>query len=932
MMQPIQVRLLLPVVVLLYVSSARAAFTHPGLLHGRSPGVSTIFYVSPDGKEKNPGTRDQPFGSVHRAVQAVRALKKKEPVTVVIRAGTYRLERPLVFTPEDSGTADAPVRYHAEKPGTVVLSGGAPIEGWEKKGHLWQAKLDAVRTGRFYFRQLFVNGRRAVRAVTPNRFYLRTAGPIRPLGDRMKARRRKSAKMGFRFREGDVKHWDNRNDVMIKLYHSWTSSLHWIDALDTEKRIVTFTNPCAWPVGYWEKFERYRIENYFEALDAPGEWYLDRRTDILSYRPRPGEEIRNISAVAPRLKQLLVFEGRPEKGEFVQHLHFKGLALHHTGWEYDKASAVDGQAHAKQTISPVTAVGLKHATFENCEIAHTGSHAVRLNTGCMHNRIARCRIYDCGGGGIYIGPDAKVAYMPPQEELKVQHNVVENNVIHDITRVLGGSIGIWVGSSSYNIIRGNDICNFNYTGISVGWCWMRQKEIFQMGNRIEYNHIHHNGGDLLSDNGGIYVLGYSPGSVIRGNHIHHLYHYPFINDSRGIYLDGNTSEYLVEDNLVHDIGSFGVTLKGQHNRVRNNIFAFCGDSGFNRLFKAHAKDYEYDRSFLTGNIVFQTHDVMTSGFYAPRWTEVDRNLYWSVEKRADVRFNDRSSWILKEVPKIEGVDFKEWKALGRDVHSMASDPKFEDAEGRDFRLQEGSPAERIGFKKFPFEKAGLAGGTEWTSLPAQIARAVEGFAPPPQKVPFAYDFESYRENDIPVVAGRLIEEGPCTIRTIKKASPGGSMCLQFSDGPASRRWYPHWYVTFQPRTKGKALFSCDLLNGKETPARFSFEFRDYSAGRQWLCGPRVVFSADGRITACSQDMGRFEPGTWMHMEVCFTFGTETEKFFSISVKAGNGKPAVKKTIPFISSEFSSCTWLGFSSLDNKRAAYCLDNVAMDIQN
>lgn len=895
-----------------------------------APAAETTLYVAPGGRAGNPGTRAKPFGNLHAAVRAVRSIEKAEPVTIVVRPGTYRLEKPLVFTPADSGAPGAPVVFRAEKEGTAIVSGGIPVTGWKKDGKRWRAEMPAVRAGNLYFRQIFVNGRRAVRARTPNTFYLRTAGPLRPLGDRMKARRDKSKKMGFRFREGDLAKWPDLADATIKLYHSWTASLHWIATLDTEKRTVTFTNPCAWPVGYWEKFERYRVENCLAALDAPGEWYLDRRTGTLYYHPLPGERIDRVAAVAPRLTQLLVFRGDPEKGAFVEHLQFRGLSFQHADWQFDRTATVDGQAHAKQTVSPVTAVGLRNAVFENCEIAHVGGHAVRLDTGCMDNRIVGCHIHDCGGGGIYIGPEAKVGYMPPKEDLKVQRNLVENNFIHDITHVLGGSIGIWIGSSSFNRIRHNEICDFDYTGISVGWCWGRSTEIFQRENIIEHNHIHHNGGDLLSDNGGIYVLGYSPGSVIRGNHIHDFYHYPYINDSRGIYLDGNTSEYLVENNLVHDIGSFGITLKGQHNRVRNNMFAFCGDSGFNRLFKAHAKDFKYDQSSLTGNIVFQDSAVMTSGYYAPRWTAIDRNLYWSVRKKADVRFTDWSSRILKDVPPINEISFEQWKALGRDPHSIAADPHFRDAAGRDFRLDDDSPAKTLGFTPFDVTKAGLVGDPAWTALPDTIERRPLQFAPPPRNVPFLYDFESYGAGEIPMVVGRIVEDGACRIRTAHTDSPGGNVCLKFSDAKSSRRWYPHWYVFFRPPEKGRVSFSCDLMNDEKTPARFSFAFRDYTTKPKWSCGPRVSISPDDTLATGKKQVGRIEPGTWTHVEIGFSFGPAAKKIFDITITPQDGTAVTGEDLPFGSEDFSACTWLGFSSLDDKEAAYYIDNIRMNI--
>ncbi len=907
-----------------------AVFLVPAFFPPFAPSAETTLYVSPDGRDGNPGTRAKPLGGLHVAIRAARAIEKTEPVTVVVRPGTYRLDKPLVFTPADSGEPGAPVVFRAEKAGTAIVSGGIPVGGWKKDGKRWRAAVPAVRAGDLYFRQLFVNGRRAVRARTPNTLYLRTAGPLRPLGDRMKARRDKSKKMGFRFRESDLADWPDLADVTIKLYHSWTASLHWIAKLDAEKRTVTFTNPCAWPVGYWEKFERYRVENCRAALDAPGEWYLDRRTGTLYYHPLPGERIDRVAAVAPRLTQLLVFRGDPANGAFVEHLQFRGLSFRHADWQFDRTATVDGQAHAKQTLSPVTAVGLRNAAFVDCEIAHVGSHAVRLDTGCMDNRIARCHIHDCGGGGIYVGPAAKVGYLPPKEDLKVRRNIVENNFIHDITRVLGGSIGIWVGSSSFNTIRHNEICDFDYTGISVGWCWGRSTDIYQRENIIAYNHIHHNGGDLLSDNGGIYVLGYSPGSVIRGNHIHHIYHYPHINDSRGIYLDGNTSEYLVENNLVHDIGSFGVTLKGQHNRVRNNIFAFCGDSGFNRLFKAHAKDFAYDQSSLTGNIVFQDGAVMTSGYYAPRWTEIDRNLYWSVKKKTDVRFTDWSSRILKDVSPVNGVSFAQWKALGRDPRSIAADPRFRDAAGRDFRLAGDSPAKKIAFAPFDAAKAGLVGDAAWTALPGTIERRPLQFAPPPRNVPFFYDFESYGAGEVPMVVGRIVEDGACRIRTAQPGAAGSRACLQFTDAKSSRRWYPHWYVFFRPPEKGRVTFSCDLLNDEKTPARFNFAFRDYTTKPKWSCGPRVSVSPDGTLAAGNRQAGRIEPGTWTRVEIAFPFSPAAEKVFSLSVTPRGGKKVTVTDLPFGSEDFSACTWLGFSSLDDSKAAYRLDNIRMNI--
>ncbi|MFO7903606.1 MAG: right-handed parallel beta-helix repeat-containing protein [Pirellulaceae bacterium] len=895
--------------------------------------AEVTYHVSVQGNDRAAGTAEEPFRSLGRAQRAVRTrLKQKtdEPVTVLVHEGTYWLDQPLTFTPADSGTAEAPVTYRAADAGEVILSGGMPIDGWEKDGDLWRVQLDETRQKELVFHQLFVNDRRAQVASTPNEFYLRTAGPIEPLGDRLEARRDPSKKQGFRFREGDFKQWDNLDDVRIELYHSWTTSLHWIKDLDLRRRIVRFTNHCAWPVGYWEQFERYRIYNYFEALDFPGEWYLNQTTGALYYWPRSDEDMRKAEVIAPRLTDLVRIEGKPEAGEFVEHLRLVGLSFRHEDWDFDRNATVDGQAHAKQQNAAFTAFGLKNAVIEGCEFAHVGGHAIRLDKGCQGNRISACHIRDCGGGGIYVGPDAEVCYAPPNDHVKVERNVIENNFIHDTSRVLGGSIGIWIGSSSFNQVRHNEISDFDYTGISVGWCWGRQTDIFQRENLIEYNHIHHNVGDILSDNGGIYVLGYSPGSVIRGNVIHHIRHYPYINDSRGIYLDGNTSEYLVEKNLVHHIDSFGVTLKGQHNVVRNNIFAFCGDSGFNRLFKAHAQDFEYDQSSLKQNIVYQSEGAMTSGYHAPRWTEIDHNMYWSEQGTDAIRFNDRSSRILQDTPKIEEVSFARWQELGRDQHSLTVDPRFVEPAAEDFRLAEDSPAKAIEFERFDYARAGLHGPSEWTALPKQIQRQPLQYAPPPPSgIPFDYGFERYEPGAVPIVTGRLMEGENCHIRVTDKVSATGDRALAFTDGPADQTWLPHWALRLQERKRATVDMSCEFLNDAEAPARFRIEFRDWS-GSQWHGGPTVTVAPDGAVRANGKELMKTSPGTWTHLEISFTYGSDAANTFTLKLQAEGQETKVISDLPFSSERFSTCTWFGISSLDNEKAAYYLDNVRLTI--
>src|SRR5262245_9278522 len=143
-------------------------------LSGAAP-PPALLHVSPRGDDSHPGTQEKPFATLQRAREAARELKRKDsgrPVTVLVQGGTYTLTSPLVFTPEDSGTKDAPVVYAAAGKERPLFSGGRRLTGWKEMTigdkKLWVAELPDVRAGKTYFRQLWVNGQRRTRARHPN--------------------------------------------------------------------------------------------------------------------------------------------------------------------------------------------------------------------------------------------------------------------------------------------------------------------------------------------------------------------------------------------------------------------------------------------------------------------------------------------------------------------------------------------------------------------------------------------------------------------------------------------------------------------------------------------------------------------------------------------------------------------------------------------
>ncbi|MCX7010953.1 MAG: right-handed parallel beta-helix repeat-containing protein, partial [Candidatus Sumerlaeota bacterium] len=498
---------------------------------GAAEAPKADFYVSPKGNDTWSGTladpagADGPFATVARAQKAVREAKARDseprPYLVLLRGGAYMLPQTLVFTPEDSGAENAVIAYAAYPGETPILSGGRIISGWTQgkgEGELWQAEVPDAKSGQWDFHQLFVNGERRPRARTPNEGYLRTDGPLAGIKNPRNEKMNPQSKIGFTFKDANIKAWDGIEDVNLFVYHSWTASMHWIESVDEANRQVHFTNMSQWPISYWERRQRYVIENAPDALDSPGEWRLDRKTGILKYWPKLGEDMAKVEVVAPVLRQLIQFNGDAANQKFVQFIAFQGLSFQHADWQFpDKKTVVDGQA-SPTFAGAIQGEGAHHISFDRCEVAHVGEHAIYFHTDCQNNRIARCHLYDLGGGGAYIG-QGRLRMNLGDKLTATDHNVVDNCFIHDTGLIFPSSHGVWIGQSSYNQVTHNEIAYIPYCGISVGFQWGYAPTTAH-DNIIEFNHIHHIGLGVLSDLGAIYTLGISPGTRLGNNVLH----------------------------------------------------------------------------------------------------------------------------------------------------------------------------------------------------------------------------------------------------------------------------------------------------------------------------------------------------------------------------------------------------------------------------
>ncbi len=674
---------------------------------------SADFYVAPNGNDEWSGRlptptadgSDGPKATLEGARDAIRYHKAMatlyKPFTVLVRGGTYRIAAPIRFTPDDSGNDERPITYAAYPGEKPVISGGVAITGWAKPSDspVWKTVIPEVKDGKWYFRQLFVNGRRAIPARFPNApDTFRTAGPGVEYKNHDEARRNPATKISFHYQNDDLKLWSNLDDAVVVVYHSWTTSRHVIKQLDTAERLVEFTAPSGWPMGYWEKTQRYYIEFVQEGLDAPGEWYLNRRTGELFYYPRPGEDLTKAEVVAPRPEEVLHIEGDIAAGKPVQHLRFEGLSFQHTDWIMPAAEMVDGQANASLKTATVFARGARHCLFDRCEIAHTGGYGLWFERGSKDNRVVQCHLHDLGAGGVRLGETE----LPREPELQAERNEVYNSFIHDGGHVYHAGIGVWIGRSSHNKIHHNEICDFLYTGVSLGWSWGYAPTTAHH-NLIASNHIHHLGYNQLSDLGGIYTLGDSPGTQLSANLIHDVSSYSY--GGWGLYTDEGSTGILMENNIVYRVkdGAFHQHY-GKENVVRNNILALSSTVGQLR----RSRQEEHSSFTVERNIIYANNAPLLGGAWSNGHFKLDYNCYWDASGKPAV---------------FPGtLDLKKWQAAGHDVHSVVADPKFVAPDKFDFRLASDSPALALGFKPIDTSTIGLVGPADWVALPKQVER------------------------------------------------------------------------------------------------------------------------------------------------------------------------------------------------------------------
>jgi len=867
-----------------------------------------------------------PTASLSSIIEVAR--KEPKPVTVVLQGGTYPITEAITLGAQDSG-----IHFRNAEGGTPVIDGGRRITGWTKQADgLWKAEIPDVREGKWYFQQLWINGRRATRARTPNKGFLhmedRATSAIFP-GEKPGDPTWENTLKFQAFTTSPATHGLLRQiqpgelaDVEVIIPHTWDVHHYHLKELNNAANGVLLHGPRMRELLTNEPDGRFHVENYRAALDAPGEWFLSRSGELL-YSPLPGEDLAKAEVVAPVAEKLLTIDGAKDIG-------FTGISFQHQQWTMGPNGYGDPQA-AHLMGAAVEVDRSENIHFDQCEISHTGGYALWFRHDVTTGSVKNSHLHDMGAGGVRIGPTSQ-----PGSTKTTSFITVDNNIIQHAGRIFPDAIGVFLGHAADCQVTHNDIGDLYYTGISAGWHW-GYGETVSHRNRYENNHIHHIGWGYTSDMGGFYNLGTSLGTVVRGNHVHNISSHRY--GGWGLYTDEGSTGLLFENNLVHDTRESGFHQHyGYYNTIRNNIFAFGKNAQIQRSRPEKRLSFIYENNILVWNpetakllhgTKYNWADVENRGHGDPKTAYVMRkNLYWpTTGKMPDM---------------TEGWTWDDWRKQGRDAGSVVADPMFTDLAKRDFRLKPESPALKLGFKPWDLTIAGVRTdgprGKAWRELAekASFPNWEEDSKPwpsPPWSIPLK-TFEFAANGTLPVIGASVevekkgdsigvSEEASSPIPLANRKDEPSKRSLKVQDAPGlSKSYLP--VLNLMPKwPDGPLAVSFDAM--AQPGANWFFEIRtgpggEYGAGPyfSWKNG-KLAAKTDGSIP-----LADIPDGEWFRVELTATPGTGK---WNVKLTRQDGSTKDFPELP-CKPAWNKAGYILWSGLADKQTAFFIDNLEL----
>ena len=651
--------------------------------------LAADLYVRPNGDDGNAGSATRPLASLSAARDAARRVAGQEPVTVHVADGVYYLPETLVFTPADSGSAECPIVYRAENEGGAVLSGGAELDlqWWPFKLGILMAKTPPG----LEIDQLFINGKNQRMARYPNYDPKKKAQPYQGYS-------------AAAFSKERAAKWADPAGGYIHAMHraGWGGYHYLITGKDSTGK-VTYE-------GGWQNNRQMgmhddhrMVENIYEELDAPGEWFHHRKAETLYYMPEPGADLADATVEVVRLRHLVEFQGSARKP--VKHVTFQGFTIRHAARTFmDCKEPLLRSDWAIYRGGAFMLTGTEDVSILDCEFDQVGGNAIFFNNYNRRGRVKGCHIHDAGASGVcFVGdPNAvrdplfeygqkndltKIDRTPgPKTDNYPADSVVEDCLIHGIGRVERQPAGVQISMAQGITVRDCSVYDTARAGINIsegtwGGHLIERCDVF---DTVLETHDHGSFNSWGRDRYWRYDQETSQAAVNQDPNL------PFldavktttIRDSRwrcdhgwDVDLDDGSSNYNIYNNLLLNNGL--KLREGFRRHAWNNITV-------NNCLHPHVW-YQGSKDQVYGNIFMGAHRAARMNTKYATGTRVDENFYFANQSQ------------------IMGRS----KNLGWDQNSVFGDPLFVDPASGDFRVKDGSPALNIGFKNFPMDQFGV---------------------------------------------------------------------------------------------------------------------------------------------------------------------------------------------------------------------------------
>lgn len=551
-------------------------------------------WISPKGSDFNDGTRQFPKATLTSALRQAREWRRTEDnriqggITIYMEGGTYAFHEPFFIRPEDSGTKESPTIIRSVGDEKVILSGGISINGWKKQGKVWVADVPVFNGRPLDFRQLWVNGKKAVRARDvedfekmnricsvdeKNEILYVPAVSIRRLIDNKGNLKAKYAEMvlhqmwcvaNLRIRSVEV-----QGDSAAIRFHQ------------PESRIQ-FEHPWPRPMVTTDGHNSaFYLTNARELQDVPGEWYHDIDARKVYYYPREGEKMQEAEVIVPAVETLVRVEGTLDRP--VCHIRFEKITFSYTTWMRPSEKGhvplqagmyltdgyridpkmqrnylnhpLDNQGWLGRPAAAVRVVAARQIDFERCRFEHLGSTGLDYEEAVQGGVVRGCLFRDIAGNGLLVGsfsPAAHETHLPynPADRREVcTQQQINNCYFTEIGNEDWGCLAIAAGYVGDVNIEHNEISEVPYSGISLGWGWTQTVNCMR-NNRVHANLIHHYAKHMY-DVAGIYTLGSQPKSYVTENCVHSIYKPGYVHDPNHwfyLYTDEGSSFITVRDN------------------------------------------------------------------------------------------------------------------------------------------------------------------------------------------------------------------------------------------------------------------------------------------------------------------------------------------------------------------------------------------------